>query len=199
MPQTKRTAVSKGREYNTEVPPGMKVQLARLFGSSSSEARTEGRSVTQWKRTLRATLRELDRYLDANVETDEIHSRMLYSGLAAAKESLKGENFWPGYAEGLTRLALVLMGDYPDHRKRKGGRKQENHYDLSRQRSVRYAQTSEQKLKTLIAAPPLGIKLSVDPWDALREFRNQFGNRVGYKQFFIWYRRTYPQDYAAIF
>jgi hypothetical protein len=177
----------------------MQVQLERLFGTDSSEAKTKDRSSAQWKRTLRGILSELDRYLEANVQTDDVHLRMLYSGLAGAHESLKDKEFWPGYVEGITRLALILMGDYPDQRKRRRGRKQEDHYRLSRCRSVQYVQTSNQKLNALVAAPRLEINLSKDALDALREFRRVAGYRVGYKEFFRWYREKYPQDYAAVF
>jgi hypothetical protein len=181
----------------------MEVQLARLFGAASSEAKMKSRSPTQWKKTLRGVLHELFLYLEANVETDDVHWPMLYYGLAAAYESLKGKDFWPEYVEGITRLALILMGDYPDHRKRKRGRKQEGHYQLSRCRSIHYVQTSKQKLNTLAAAtaagPMLGINLSRGAFDALREFRQHAGYKVGYKEFFRWYREKYPQDYAAVF
>ena len=159
----------------------------------------KSRSPAQWKKSLRGILNELFRYLETNVETDDVHWPMLYSGLDAAYESLKGEDFWPGYVEGITRLALILMGDYPDHRKRKRGRKTEDHYRLSRYRSVQYVQTSNQKLGTLVAAPMLGIELSKDAHTALREFRDVAGYKVGYKEFFRWYRKKYPQDYAAVF
>jgi hypothetical protein len=187
------------RNSTTQAPPGMQVQLARLFGTDSSEAKMKARSSAQWKKTLRGILNELSLYLEANVQTDDVHLTMLYSGLASAYESLKDKDFWPGYAEGITRLALILMGDYPDHRKRTRGRKQEGHYRLFQCRSVQYAQTPSQKLNTLVAAPMLGIKLSKDALDALREFRRVAGYRVGYKDFFRWYREKYPQDYAAVF
>jgi len=187
------------RNSATQVPPGMEVQLARLFGADSSEAKIKSRSPAQWKSTLRRVLDELFSYLKANVETDDVHWPMLRSGLAAAYESLKGKDFWPGYVEGITRLALILMGDYPDHRKRKRGRKPQDHYRLSRQRSVQYVQTSNQKLITLADAPMVGIGLSKDAYAALREFRGVAGYKVGYKEFFRWYREKYPQDYAAVF
>jgi len=177
----------------------MEAQLARLFGAASSEAKMKSRSPAQWKRTLRGVLNELFHYLEANVETDDVHWTMLHSGLAAAYESLKGNDFWPGYVEGITRLALILMGDYRDHRRRKHGRKTEDHYRLSQRRSVQYVQTSNQKLGTLVAAPMLGIELSKDAYTALREFRGVAGYKVGYKEFFRWYRKKYPQDYAAVF
>src|SRR5271155_2585119 len=109
-------------------PPAMKVQLARLFRPSSREARLETGSATEWRRVLRKVVRELDRYLSTNVETDAVHRLMLHSGLSAANESLKRHNFWPGYVERITRLALLLMGDYPDHRKRVRGGRRKQHY-----------------------------------------------------------------------
>src|SRR5882762_9869894 len=99
-PDTSRAKDSKrkGNSAN-QVPPGMEAQLARLFGAASSEAKTKSRSPAQWKRTLRSILHELYVYLETNVETDDVHWRMLYSGFAAAYESLKGKDFWPGYIE----------------------------------------------------------------------------------------------------
>lgn len=177
----------------------MKVQLARLFGPSDSAARLDMATVGQWRRTLRRVLRELDRYLSTNVDTDAVHLLMLHSGLAAAHESLKRHNFWPGYAEGITRLALLLMGDYPDHRRRRKGRHRTGHYQLSRLREVRYLQTPTQKLNTLFAAPQVGIPLKTAPGRALMEFRRQVGREPGIADFFVWYRRNHPEDYAAVF
>jgi len=181
------------------IPQGMKIQLSRLFGSDSRKAKAKTRTDAEWRRTLLDILHEIDRYLTANIHTDEVHLMMLHSGLAAADESLKAEDFWPGYAEGITRLALVLMGDYPDHRRRKGGRRRDNHYLLSRRRSVRYIQTWPQKLNTLLTAPFLGINFRTPPQDALDEFRRRFGFKPGYDRFFRWYRQNHPEDYAAVF
>jgi hypothetical protein len=204
MKQKRRAKRGKQRSNPVApVPMGMQVQLARLFGSDSLEAKMDNRSPAQWKRTLRRVLSEMDRYIKANVETDDVHLSFLYSGLAAAYESLKDRDFWPGYVEGMTRLALILMGDYPDHRKRKGGRRQEDHYQLARCRTIRYIQTPNQKLNTLAAAtaagPIIGINLSKGVFDVLREFREQAGFKVGYKVFLKWYREKYPKDYAAVF
>jgi hypothetical protein len=180
-------------------PPAMKVQLARLFGPSSPEARLEMATSTQWRRILQKVLRELDRYLSTNVETDAVHRLMLHSALAAADDSLIMYDFWPAYVEGITRLALLLMGDYPDHRSRRKGRPRTEHYRLSRLREVRYLQSPAQKLHTLLAAPQVGIPLKTPPGRALIEFRKQVGPEAGAAEFFLWYRKNHPEDYAAVF
>ena len=177
----------------------MKVQLARLFGSASRDVRRDMNSPKQWRRILQRSLVELDRYLSANVETDAVHLLMLHSGLHAADESLKREDFWPGYVEGITRLALLLMGDYPDHRKRRGDRLHGERYRLSRLRELHFTQTPAQKLNTLFAAPLVGIELKTAPGRALAEFHRQFGSKPGPEKFLAWYRQRHPQDYSAVF
>jgi hypothetical protein len=145
-------------------------------------------------------LQELDRYIAANVDTDELHRWMLLSGLAAADQSLNDEHFWPGYAEGITRLALVLLGDYPDHRKQKPGRKKDSHYNLNFQRSGQWAQTPEQRFRTLWAAGNIGYpKLSAPPRDVLDEFRRLHGFKPDHSDFMEWYRAHFPKDYALLF
>jgi hypothetical protein len=185
---------------NQNVPKAMSVQLARLFGAESKAAGQSSLTQAEWRAILTKVVRELGHYLDANIESDEVHMMMLFSGLAAAEDALKETHFWPGYVEGITRLVLLLMGDYPDHRKRKGGAKRKDHYQLRRLRTVRYCKDELQRVKTLFAASALGYpKLSKDPRDALSEFREIHGRRATYIEFFRWYKKKYPEEYAAVF
>ena|SRR5271170_1929741 len=184
---------------STPSPPAMKIQLGRLLGASSFTRRFDNASPAEWRLALRRILRELDRYLAASVHTDEVHRLMLLSGLAAASESLKQEKFWPGYVEGITRLAILLMGDYPDYRRRRPVRHQHGFYRLDRFRDVCFQQTPEQKLRTLMVARQVGISLKASPGRALIEFRRKFGRKAGPADFLAWFRRTHPEDYAAVF
>lgn len=159
----------------------------------------ETRTDSQWKQTLLAVLQELDCYATANVQTDAIHQLELDSGLYAAHMSLESDDFWPGYVEGITRFALVLMGHYPDHHKREGGRKRENHYHLSRFRTLQYFQNPTQRVNTLMLAKQAGKQKKTSALDALSEFRAQFGFRKGFGEFLRWFREHYPEDYAAVF
>ena len=130
------------RVSSSEVPQGVQIQLARLFGDTSREARASHRTPAAWRITLRKVLRELDGYLEANVDTDDLHRLMLASCLWAAEESLKQEDFWPAYSEAITRFSLLLLSDYPDHRRRKPGRKRDNPCDLTARRTVHYSQSA---------------------------------------------------------
>ena len=106
----------------------------------------------------------------------------------------------PGYVEGITRLALVLLGDYPDHRKLRPGRKKDDHYKLSGCRSGHWVQTPEQRFRTLWAAGRVGYpKFSAPPRDVLDEFRRRHGYGPSHSAFMEWYRAHFPTDYARLF
>jgi hypothetical protein len=183
-----------------KVPAAMKVQLARLFGEKSREASKEYMSPTEYKVTLRKVLGELFNYMEENIDTDGMHFLMLCSGLSAADNALKDNDFWPGYIEGITRFAFLLMGDYPNHRLRKGGKKKKEHYNLKRLRTNVYVQDTDQRIRTMITASQLKVpRLTQDPQVALRQFRNEKGFSATYKEFLRWFKENYPADYAALF
>lgn len=179
------------------------IQMAKLFGASSAEAATASRTPAQWRRSLKKLVEELFRYTEANIATDDAHWFMLLSCFAAANESLKEPDFWPGYTEAITRLSLLLLGDYPDHRKRKVGKKRADHYLLSHHRSLHFLQSADQRLRVLFAAHALRSvgypELSTSPRDALSAFRAEHGYAAGYREFFRWYKLHYAQDYALVF
>jgi hypothetical protein len=184
----------------TRVPPALQIQLARLFGSTSVEAGLESRTNAQWRRSLKKLLDELYAYADANVQTDEMHWFMICTAFAAGAEALKEEDFWPGFFEGMIRLNLLLLGDYPDHRKRKGGKKRNDHYKLNRFRSLHYAQDGDQQTRVLHAAPRFGFpELSISPRELLTRFRDQYGYEASNRNFMSWFKNTYPVDYAKLF
>ena len=182
------------------VPPSMQVQFAKLFGNTCPASKSTELTQKDWKNILSRIIEELKRYLDENIQTDTLHRIMLESGLFAASESLKEEDFFPGYVEGITRFALLLMGDYPDHRRYKSGRKNSNYYKLDIHRSSIWNQDVNQKIGTLLAAGQAGFpSLENDPDQVLVEFRDQCRFKATYKEFLIWYKQNYSEDYAKLF
>jgi len=182
------------------VPEAMIIQLSRLFGERSKELKSNERTNNQWKKTLQKLLDELFRYTEENVDTDELHWLMMCSGFASASESLKEENFWSGFVEGIMRVCFLLLGDYPDHRGYKGGKRRSEHYSMNRYRSLLYCQNHEQKKMTLYAAGMVQFRgLSIHPRDALSEFRQECGYQAGAREFMMWFKGKYPTDYAALF
>jgi hypothetical protein len=153
------------------VPSAVQVQFARLFGDHSKLAQATERSDEEWRRDLKCVLIELENYIQENVITESSHLRMIMTGICAARIALDDSDFWPGYSEGITRVALCLLGNYPDHRKRTGGSKKTAHYELRFTRTLVYSKTRLQMLRLLtFEVPAMGIALSVDPFEALRSF-----------------------------
>jgi hypothetical protein len=183
----------------SEVPSAMQVQLSRLFGKDSKIASSNTRSNAEWKRDLKLVLVEIWNYLDANVETDIVHRLMLESGFSAAHLALTQEDFWPGYTEGVTRILLCLLGDYPDHRKRKRGSKKESHYKLNDNRSLTFIQSNNQKQHMLFWSAPALLNLRGQPINEIHEFRNEVGFEVPITEFMNWYKQKYPDDYLKVF
>jgi len=182
-----------------QVPQVMRNQLTRLFGARSAEARKATRTEAEWRRTLRAILKELDRYRRANVHTDSLHDLLLMGALESAKLSLDDESFWPGFVEGLARFALVLMGDYPDHTDRRGTAKSTTYYWLRASRSVHFSQNPAQKVWALREAENFRHLLPKAFWEVEAEFHQQCGYRASRRQFVDWLRTKYPLAYAAMF
>jgi len=166
----------------TPVPPSIQTHFARLFGAASSEARSQVRSVGEWRRSVRMLLDDLYLYASENVQTDEVHWLMICTAFAAANESLEEADFWPGFVEGRIRLSLLLLGDYPDRRKRKGGKKRDEHYLLNPHRTLHYSQTGAQRVRVLYAVPRFGFpEFSTPSREAMSRFREEHGYKASYR------------------
>jgi predicted house-cleaning noncanonical NTP pyrophosphatase (MazG superfamily) len=183
------------------VPKAFQVQFSRLFGESSKIARTQKLTDRQWRKALKRLLDEIYHYIEENVNTDELHYIMLCSGLASASNSLENDNFfWPGYIEGITRLCLLLLGDYPDYHRRKAGKKTKEHYKLNNHRILCYTQDADQKVRVLRAATRMGLLDKAHEFSYIMgEFRNEKGFNASYKDFLRWYRERYPGEYSKLF
>jgi len=91
------------------------------------------------------------------------------------------------------------MGDYPDHHKRKAGSKKTHHYNLNLNRSSLFIQSTDQKLHTLFWPATSKLQLSRHPSEALHQFRNEVGFNVPIKEFLVWYKQNFPDDYGKVF
>ena len=175
---------------------GLPILFARLLGDESPEVTAVRRTPGQWKSSLRKLLTELEGYLEANVESDPVHEHYCQLALREAREVLKDADFWPEFAARLVFLVLLLMGDVPNHRRRRRGARRSDHFSLRRHRSVAYVQTAEQRYRLLYLAREMGA-LKRHPRDASFEFHSKQGKRSR-RSFLRWYREKYPDDYLKI-
>lgn len=182
------------------IPEPMQVQLLRIFGGSSVELKSNERTNAEWKITLRKMLDELFKYAEENIQTDQLHWFMIYSGFAAANVALNDREFWPGFTEGIMRVCYLLMGDYPDHKNYKCGKKKKNHYSLNTLRTTVYMQSPEQKKRTIYVASAIGYpEININPRDAMSEYREEKGYDGGAADFLKWFKIHYPSAYSALF
>jgi len=168
--------------------------FARLFGEQSPEVVAALRTPGQWRRSLRKVVKELEGYLEANVESDPVHEHFCRLALSEAREVLDEADFWPEFATRLVFLALLLMGDLPDHGRRRGGARRSEHFTLRRHRTLAYFQTAEQRHRLLYT---IRSSLKKDPRDASFEFGTRFGKKSS-REFMRRYRNRYPNDYLKI-
>jgi len=180
------------------VPMSLKILLAHLFGEQSALRMSSAHTASQWRRILERILKELELYMSQNVRTDPLHSEQLERALRSCRAHLGEEDFWPGYVEGLVRFSLLLMGDFPCHNQRKGGRKSTDHYCLSHHRSLCYHQSWTQRFK-LLSSAEAHAKLKKPVQEVLLEWRSEQGLSASHKDFLSWYREKYPEEYARVF
>lgn len=180
------------------VPLSLKTLLAHLFGEQTALAMSSAHTASQWRPILERILNELESYMSENVRTDPLHAEQLERALRSSRAHLDGEDFWPGYVEGLVRLSLLLMGDFPSHNQRTSGRKAADHYCLSRHRSLCYHQSWTQRFRLLFSAEG-ATKIRKPAEEVVREWRLEQGFSASHKDFFYWYRGKYPEDYASLF
>lgn len=179
--------------------------LSQVFGKESNVVTKKEKTDTEWIKILNRLAQELEKYSEANVNSDEFHMKMIKSGLHSATHSLheNEEEFSKGllgYVAGLIKFSFALIGEYPNHLKLKGGRKKKDHYNLVRFRNLFYYQEAYQKVNTLIYAYKSGfVDLEKDPNMLLIKFRQKFGPDKSYNDFLNWYKQNYPMEYIKIF
>ena len=184
--------------------PVMQEQISSLFGYHSKDAQRYDFSQAELVKLLNKILNELKYYLDKNIDTDSLHYNQLTDSLSLLSNSSykdkRMEEIYFDYIEKFIRFSLLLMGDNPDHRKRKGGRKSKEHYDLSRHRSIIYLQDTDQQFFTMLnASIYFREKFKIDTKKVLRDFRHEKGYKATRKDFINWFKEKYPKEYLVLF
>ncbi len=188
----KRVTYMKQKKH--PVPSSLQDQLQMLFGWSTKIGRSKYLTDSQFKQTAMRVLRELEKYLSANVHSDFSHPEELRLALKSAQGNDNPEYWWPRVFEGLVRLSLLLMGDLPSHEQHTGGRPSKDYYSLKRHRSVCWTQTNLQHIRMLYTAE---YKLSKKIWRFQKEFaESSDSDNI---DLITWLRKNYPLDYAKVY
>ena len=185
---------------NLQIMPDEIITLNKsLFGCQSKDCRKYERTEKEWKELLRKYVVEIQKYLNENIETDSIHMKRLSDAASSSETSLKEENYLPLYIEGLIRLIFTLIGQSPEHDRRKGGRKTKDHYKLDKYRNICYIQDSQQKYHLLHYASHNHFISVQNMRLVYYDFCKEFSYYEKKKKFINWFKKKYPDDYLRIF
>lgn len=139
--------------------------LSFLFGKDSTHGLANGlQNEATWRGYRRKILRELRRYVDANVLTDAFHQQRLDVALEKVEEAQgSGTHFSESRLSllGLVELCLLLLGGMPDHWDRRVVNKP-HHRRLDRQRTLTYGQSPEQRARLIFDACQKGFVPGMD-------------------------------------
>jgi hypothetical protein len=178
----------------------IEAQLLLLFGEGSRYSGSASKTTAERRRTLRAILAELGRYMEANIDTDESHWATLRYGLNIAGDALRCADFWPGYCAGLAHIAIALLGHFPDHSRKGPGRPKKDRYRLDSNRSVAWSQTPQQRVNTLFFPVDFGAPEGpASPRARYLECCRDTGSQASARDRLRWYRKKYPSGYTQFF
>jgi hypothetical protein len=178
--------------------------LSFMFGKQSTHGLANGLlDEGTWRKYRRKVLRELRKYIDANVVcTDALHQQRIGIALRKIEEAEGiGEPLLreQAFVTGLVELCLTLLGTMPNHWDRRVVNKA-HHRRLDRQRTLTYAQSPEQRAHLIFDACRSGFLPGMDR-HAAPEVWDRYWAGVRQKDpagFVRWFRKTYPEKFASL-
>lgn len=185
---------------NLKIMPEEIIALNKsLFGCKSRDSQKYERTEKEWKELLKKYVVEIQEYLNENIETDSIHMERLLAAASSSETALRKEDYLPLYIEGLIRLIFTLIGQSPEHCRRKGGRKAKDHYKLDKYRNICYIQDSQQKYRLLHFASQHHYISIQHMRSVYYDFCKEFTYYEKKKKFINWFKEKYSDDYLRIF
>ncbi len=98
----------------------------------------------EWRQYCRRLIRELERYIRANVVPDHAHAEQIEIALNVLRDAVDAAGREASLVAALARLCLLLIGDLPKHWRRAAVNRPE-YFMLDRHRTVHYSQSPAQK------------------------------------------------------
>lgn len=181
------------------IPEKIIVLNKSLFGCQSKDSQMYERTEIEWKKLLKKYVIEIQKYLNENIDTDSIHMERLLDAASSSESALKNDEYLPLYIEGLIRLIFTLIGQSPEHYRRKGGRKTKDHYKLDKYRNIIYSQNANQKYQLLYYASRYNYISIRNLKLVYYDFCKKFGFHEKKRKFINWFKKKYPNDYLRIY
>jgi hypothetical protein len=191
------------REEFMYVPISVEYLLSALFGKLNYHGYVGAVSKSKWQKDLTKVATYLKKSIEFNVHTDTIHRARLLRSCDDLVEKLKKtktiNDINAVTIECLTRLAFLLLGNMPDHWRRRAPY-QDRFWRLDGHRSIQYHQTTEQKAYLLIHLVDIKKEFDISIKD-YRDLHDAFyrGFKSKAHPFLLWFKHEYPKIYCEVF
>ena len=181
------------------IPIEVEHALSYHLGKWSTHGLVGELSTTRWIAICKRLMRNLEKYIAINVESDRTHLDRLRFRIDQMKEALKvrpGYKREPKLVMELLNTCLLLIGKEPDQWMRRVVNRPA-YFKLSAFRSCHYSQTIQQKVNVIFWAKANSLipELTKEDHEQLR-FKAW---RMPPKTFLDWFRTTYPHAYLRLF
>jgi hypothetical protein len=197
---TKKQGIIKPAVRNfVVIPLYIEHLISSICGSRYGHGLVGGKRIKDWREICRKLVKYLERYIDANLDTDKLHRSWIDNQIAQLKKALTskvGLEREPRLVGALLEICLLLLGDTPNHYWKKVMNRPE-YFRLQGVRSAHYHQSPIQKVVLVLRQADHGALEGVKREEAwqLRAKVRQLKSR----EFLNWFQTEYPKDYQKLF
>ncbi len=170
-----------------------------LLGGNTSYGHAGTVTSKYWIKDCRRLIEELEKYIEANVNTDKNHLNEIRYQIVVMKGTLRGKSSLdrePILITALAKLCLLLLGDRPKHLRKKRVNKPE-FYILQNVRTLQYHQTPKQKAIVIKRECTTGNTQKLEG-EEIKNLERRLKS-LSSIEFVNWFKGDYPNIYAELF
>jgi hypothetical protein len=190
----------KREDQFVQIPLSVEHFLSYMFGKNSTHGLAGSSSKSDWTKLCKKLILHLEKYVEQNIYTDRIHLQRIKLQIDALRASLSvkvGPARDPLLFAAFCKLCLLLMGDLPDHWRKKVVNRPE-YFRLNPRRSLLYVQSRQQKVNLILRECTRGQfsgKFTDDKSEQIQ--RNAWNMDNG--EFLEWFQKSYLDIHLMLF
>ena len=177
--------------------------MSRLFGDDNYHGYVGAVRKPIWKKDLRKIIKYIRKSIELSVDADSFHKNRLITLCNSIDNQLSNATLTSQMnliaIEGLIELAFLLIGNIPDHWRRKSPYS-DKFWGLDGHRRLTYSQSNEQKTYLIIHIVDIRREYTVEVEgyeDLHAVFYRKFKGKA--HEFISWFKKNYPNLYCKIF
>ena len=183
-----------------QIPLQVEHFLSNMFGKDSTHGLAGSSTKSDWTRLCKRLISHLEKYIEQNVYTDRIHMNRiqmqignLRASLAANVRSAREPLLFTTFC----KLCLLLMGDLPNHWRKKVVNRSK-YFRLNQRRSLIYIQSRQQKVNLIVRECTDGQfagRFSDDKKEQMRRNTSKMDN----DEFLEWFQNSHMALHLELF